>query len=535
VDLDRDGDPDVVITDQTYGALLVLMGLGDGTLASPVSYPTGARCHGLAIGDFNLDGKPDVVTANPGPHTLSVYLGNGDGTLTAAAGLHTSAPHIVTVGDLNGDGMPDLAVANFDSATVSVLMGHGDGTFGAPSDLFAGAGCHGAAIADLNRDGHMDLITANQTASTDSYWMGKADGTLGPKTDFADGSGAHSIAIGDLNEDGGIDVAISNIFSNTVTLFFNRFPPAANRAPTADAGGPYPGVKGVPVAFDGSGSSDPDGDALTFAWTFGDGANGMGATPSHIYRGGGVYKVSLAVSDGSASAADTTTASILDGDVLDARAFVFGPNKTIPLGGPSKEFPRIQLEPIQGDYENSDLLLSTVTLTFEGAGSSEPIHADATKTMAVSDRDRNGVNEVSLAFPKEDIRRALRDLPKGPHLVRGTILGALSSGAMIRGGLDLRIVVNGAALRAAVSPNPLNPEAVLTFETSRPGRLTVRLFDLGGRLVRTLLEEERAAAGQHTVRIDGRGSSGGRLASGIYFYRIEASEGSSEGRFAILR
>ena len=533
VDLDRNGDPDIVVTDLTNGMLLVLMGLGDGTLAAPATYPTGARCHGLAIGDFNRDGIPDVVTANPGPFTLSVLLGNGDGTLTSKGDLHTSAPHIVTVGDLNGDGAPDLAVANFDSATVSVLLGHGDGTFGSPTDLFTGAGAHGAAIADLNRDGHADLIAANQTSSTDSYFMGRGDGTFGPKTDFTDGSGAHSIAIGDLNEDGGADVAVSNIFSNTVTLFFNRFPPPANHAPTADAGGPYAGAPGVPVAFDGTGSSDPEGDALTFAWNFGDGSSGTSATPSHAYATAAVYRVSLTVSDRSAASSDTTIATIQG--VLPARAFLFGPNKSIPLAGPSKEFPRIQLEPVEGNYANGDVLLSTVTLTLEGVGQPEPIHADAAKSVVADDRDRNGIEEIALSFSKDEIRRALRDLSSGPHLVRASILGALSSGARIRGALDLGVVVNGAALHAAVSPNPLNPEAVLTFETSRPGRLRVRLFDLRGRLVRTLLEEERAAAGQHTVRIDGLGASGARLASGVYFYRVEALEGSSEGRFAILR
>ncbi len=364
--------------------------------------------------------------------------------------------------------------------------------------------------------------------------MGKADGTLGPKTDFADGSGAHSIAIGDLNEDGGADVAISNIFSNTVTLFFNRFPPAANRAPTADAGGAYAGAPGVPVAFDGTGSSDPEGDALTFAWDFGDGSSGTGATPSHAYATAAVYKVSLTVSDRSAASSDTTIATIQG--VLPARAFLFGPNKSIPLAGPSKEFPRIQLEPVEGNYANGDVLLSTVTLTLEGVGQPEPIHADAAKSVVADDRDRNGIEEIALSFSKDEIRRALRDLSSGPHLVRATILGALSSGARIRGALDLGVVVNGAALHAAVSPNPLNPEAVLTFETSRPGRLRVRLFDLRGRLVRTLFEEERADAGQPTVRIDGIGVSGARLASGVYFYIVEDLDTGvrATGKFVII-
>src|SRR5207237_2488196 len=57
-------------------------------------------------------------------------------------------------------------------------------------------------------------------------------------------------------------------------------PGSVNHPPTAAAGGPYTGNEGAALAFDGSGSSHPDGDALTYAWTFGDGATGTGGRPS---------------------------------------------------------------------------------------------------------------------------------------------------------------------------------------------------------------------------------------------------------------
>jgi PKD repeat protein len=43
-----------------------------------------------------------------------------------------------------------------------------------------------------------------------------------------------------------------------------------NVPPTADAGGPYTGDEGVSVRFDGSGSSDPDGEVVRYDWDFGD-------------------------------------------------------------------------------------------------------------------------------------------------------------------------------------------------------------------------------------------------------------------------
>ena len=85
-----------------------------------------------------------------------------------------------------------------------------------------------------------------------------------------------------------------------------------NRAPVANTGGPYTGHKKKPVAFDGSQSTDPDGDALTYSWNFGDNSPlGSGATPVHEYGAWGIYTVTLTVTDAAGlSSASTTTATI---------------------------------------------------------------------------------------------------------------------------------------------------------------------------------------------------------------------------------
>ena len=49
--------------------------------------------------------------------------------------------------------------------------------------------------------------------------------------------------------------------------------------------------------FDGSGSSDPNDDALTYSWDFGDGSRASGVTVTHVYRAPGTYEVALTVSD----------------------------------------------------------------------------------------------------------------------------------------------------------------------------------------------------------------------------------------------
>ena len=71
--------------------------------------------------------------------------------------------------------------------------------------------------------------------------------------------------------------------------------------------------------------------------------------------------------------------------------------------------------------------------------------------------------------------------------------------------------------------------------TTRPGDVTVRLFDVSGRMVRELLPRAPLAAGEHQLSIRGEDASGRKLASGVYFYRVEAQEGVSIGRLAVVK
>ncbi|MEX2156255.1 MAG: PKD domain-containing protein [Gemmatimonadales bacterium] len=102
-----------------------------------------------------------------------------------------------------------------------------------------------------------------------------------------------------------------------------------NQPPVAAAGGPYTTNTGA-VSFDGSASSDPDGDALTYSWDFGDGENGRGARPMHTYRATGSFTVRLTVTDarGGTSAPASTSAQVSNvGPTVEA-----GTSKAVPVG-----------------------------------------------------------------------------------------------------------------------------------------------------------------------------------------------------------
>jgi PKD repeat protein len=75
-------------------------------------------------------------------------------------------------------------------------------------------------------------------------------------------------------------------------------PPAGNTAPVAAFAAPAAVAAGAPAALDAAASSDADGDALTYAWDFGDGTRGGGRQIAHAYADGGSYTIKLTVDDG---------------------------------------------------------------------------------------------------------------------------------------------------------------------------------------------------------------------------------------------
>jgi hypothetical protein len=77
------------------------------------------------------------------------------------------------------------------------------------------------------------------------------------------------------------------------------------------------------------------------------------------------------------------------------------------------------------------------------------------------------------------------------------------------------------------TPNPFQGDAVVSFRLEKEGQVLLRLFDLKGRVVRTLADGPYAA-GEHHVDLTGNG-----LASGVYFYRLEA-HGQRLGRRCII-
>ncbi len=83
-------------------------------------------------------------------------------------------------------------------------------------------------------------------------------------------------------------------------------------------------------------------------------------------------------------------------------------------------------------------------------------------------------------------------------------------------------------------PNPFNPETSIRFDLATEASVSVRIFDITGQLVRTLVSEARSA-GTYTELWDGRTDAGIRVGSGVYFYELKAGSFTSMKKMTFLQ
>ena len=84
-------------------------------------------------------------------------------------------------------------------------------------------------------------------------------------------------------------------------------------------------------------------------------------------------------------------------------------------------------------------------------------------------------------------------------------------------------------------PNPFNPGTNIAYDLPEPARVGMRVYSAAGRLVRVLLEDVPMAAGSHSEPWDGRNESGAKLASGVYFCRLEVDGEVFSKRMVLLK
>jgi hypothetical protein len=83
-------------------------------------------------------------------------------------------------------------------------------------------------------------------------------------------------------------------------------------------------------------------------------------------------------------------------------------------------------------------------------------------------------------------------------------------------------------------PNPFNPATTIRYSMTQPGQVTLKIFDITGRLVNTLINAQMPQ-GIHRISWDGRDASGSAVATGVYFYTIETPDMSKTAKMILIK
>jgi PKD repeat protein/sugar lactone lactonase YvrE len=260
----------------------------------------------------NAAGTP---TANPGgPYSVAA---NSPVTLSSAGSSdpnNLALSYIWAFGDGSSSTLPNPTHTYTTAGSYSPVLTVSNGT--AQSSASAVVSVTGTPLAAMvaNAGGPYTVavnqpVTMNGTGTTNPsgrqllYAWDFGDGTTGggaTPIHFYTKSGSYTV---NLSVNDGATLSASAAAKVTVTG-------PATEAITASIGGPYQDVTGQTITFDASNSVDNLSNPLTYAWDFGDGSTGAGATPTHVYTAVGNYTATLKVSSTTASATATTTVPV---------------------------------------------------------------------------------------------------------------------------------------------------------------------------------------------------------------------------------
>lgn len=146
-----------------------------------------------------------------------------------------------------------------------------------------------------------DQIVTTSEVHFDGSGSSDADGAIARyEWDFGDGSTGTGPTPSHVYNTSGDYLVTLNVTDDSGTIRSSDNDGArviVNASPIADAGPDLIGAPGQPLTFVGSGSIDPDGDVIEYAWDFKDGASASGGQVSHSFDRPGTYQVRLRVVD----------------------------------------------------------------------------------------------------------------------------------------------------------------------------------------------------------------------------------------------
>ncbi|MBU1319944.1 MAG: VCBS repeat-containing protein [candidate division Zixibacteria bacterium] len=579
-DLDGNGHLDLATANQQSDNASVLLNHGDGTFSDAVHYPAGDGPQGVTAADFDGDGDSDLAVANPLSDDVTILLNNGDGTFALDSAYTVgSHPWGIFASDLDLDGDSDLAVACYYDNSVSILENL-TGPYTRPDTLFVG----NSAIEPSCMEAELPIYLANQEPvsaghivldyseagwpfhPSDVSFAGTRVESWNPTLGVID-STTMTIDIGFFNLSGTPldpadeitrDIPIAKIMFNDECAFAGEMwlqpPDTTTLCAEFDCFSTSLvdtlGVLYAPdVTFDSTKISgyvpgDADGSCTVDI-------DDVVYVINYIFMGG-----PAPVCESKAGDANGSCGIDID-DVVYLIAYIFA-------GGP---------EPVPYCYiplPFEKTIVGNASLSIAGNANEE-----SSTISLTADRDVQAI-QLEFAVGHDVVNVRVESLVDGIETFYGYSGGVLRIGLLdlygthmipagsndivqitgANGKLELTnsiiVAKGGGHLNSSVSeqassgilplnfalnqnhPNPFNPTTEISFSLPSDSYVKLEIHNIMGQRVTTLVDDYKQA-GYHTVTWSGRDDGGASVASGVYFYRIEAGEYSDCKKMLLMK
>ena len=250
-DLNGDGKPDLAVSESDGGRIFVLRntstGIGNFGFSSQIIVLTGRKTKRIGIADLDLDGKPELVVTDQASNNITILVNQSTTSVIQFGSTPISFPVVVpapnatattdglAIQDIDGDKLPEILTTPFQtsSSKVYVIKNNsvpGSINLGAITPINLGTAAVNLRVGDLDGDNKPDIAVTGLVAHTVAIFLNTSTSSsinFSPPATFGTMQRPFGLDFGDLDGDGKTDIAVASISSTEkgITILNNESSP----------------------------------------------------------------------------------------------------------------------------------------------------------------------------------------------------------------------------------------------------------------------------------------------------------------------
>jgi hypothetical protein len=506
-DLDGDGDVDLVVCNFNSSSVSLLKNNGNGSFTHISAITAGSYPTGIAIGDFDKDGNNDLAVTNHYSSYVSILKNNGTGIFAISSSIEVgSQPYGITTSDLDGDGDLDLAVTNYTSHNISILKNNGEGIFTQSSIIPAESYPHGITSADLDGDGDIDLAVNAWQTGIIYIFKNSGNGAFTQSSGLNIGYSIYDITSADFDGDGDIDLASTNYTTGNVSILINISPPLLSSPANNSIGIICP---------------------VVFSWN-----KSLGAGNFKFQLATDSLFNNIIINDSTLQGTDTvkSVTELNPAPMYFWRMYSKSANG-FSLCSETWRFDGTSL-PVELISFNAIVEKNNVKLNWK-TGSEINNRGFDIERKIISANEWEKITFITGKGNSSSLTHYLfedKKLNTGKYIYRLKQIDFNGNFEYHMLNEDVKISPPEEFTLSQNYPNPFNPSTKIDFTLPANNRVTLKIYDITGREILVLLNNEFKTADYYTVNVNGN-----ILASGVYFYRIQAGKFIEVKKMVLLK